>query len=134
MKNLFNLEPFCADYGMRLVTIDERDAKLEERENIINKALGILVENGLYAMSVFLLSCNKEKYGKHVLKTLLAMCTDSSLPAPLLAKANLNDAEAQLKAVRSITISLDKLILARKMMDQALTFGRYHCKALKKAE
>ncbi len=133
MSTVFNLEPLCADYGMRLMMYG---ADFDDYENVINKSLGILVENGLYAMSVFLLSCNKPHYGQHVLRTLNDMCSDENMPVRLLPKAPGNkaydDAHAQLSAMRSLTASLDTLILTRKMVEQALTFGRYHCKALKK--
>lgn len=132
MNGLCNLEPLCAEYGMRLVQNDS--TSFEDRENVVNKALGVLVENGLYAMSVFLLSCQKKQapFALHVLKELLALCADSRVG--LLSQTSPKAVPDQLEAMRSITNDLPKLILARKLLEAALTFGRYHCKALKREE
>ena len=61
-----SLEPICAEYGHKMI-ISGNDPKLTDQENVITRALGVMAENGLYAMCVFLLSCNKKEYGKIVL-------------------------------------------------------------------
>lgn len=57
MAACINLEALAAEYGMKFVECLPEDQGLEvtDKENIINKALGVLSENGFYAMSVFLL-------------------------------------------------------------------------------
>ena len=123
-----NLEPLCAEYGMRFVDCDNID--VEKKENVINKALGVLVENGFYAMSVFLLSINQKEqkeYGKKVFDKLMDMLMDERLS---LTGSKSRGTEA-LKDIREITENLTDLILARKVTEQALTFARYHCKAVK---
>lgn len=158
---LVNLEPLCARYGMHLVdqeklsgyasklpdrehTIAELKAiKLTDKENIITKALGVLVENGIYAMTVFLMTCNKPLYGGFLLCELAALLADKD--AALLADkdaALLPDKKWEnkdgllelLKAMRSLTEDLPRLLLARRMLEGALTFARYHCKALKRLD
>ncbi len=130
MNRIVNLEPLCAEYGMNLVDARERtQTALTDCENVINKALGILVENGFYAMSVFLLSCNKPDYGKEVLRTLMDMLCDPR--AALLPGGFVGNVQADLDRLRKVTEDLPRLMTARRLAENALTFGRYHCKALR---
>lgn len=135
---LVNLEPLCARHGMNLVGDDDPKAngtKRTDRENVITKALGVLVENGIYAMTIFLMTCNKPKYGEFVLQRLAALLADKD--AALLpdkkweSKAGLLEL---LEAMRRLTEDLPRLLLARKVLEGALTFARYHCKALNRLE
>ena len=128
MEQIVNLEPICAKYGRKIITKDD-GIKIKDQENIINKALGVLAENGLYAMAVFLLSCHKKEYGKKVLTDFLYELWSNN-KVQLIDKKNFqNDPAELLTAVRKITESLPKLILARKVTEQALIFARYHAKA-----
>ena len=131
----FNLEPVCARYGMDLVTLykDEKTG-LDDRENIVTKALDVLVENGVYAMTVFLLTCNKDKFGLHVLTSLISLLTDDKVH--LISKkdvppgAGRESMLARLTAMRRLTEDMETLFMARRVLEGALTFARYHCKAL----
>ena len=97
-----------------------------DKENVINKALGVLAENGFYALNVFLLSCNKKAYGEKVFDTILEMLADDHIG---ILKKNKKKRIEALDDLRGITNNLPKLILARSVTEQALTFARYHCKA-----
>ena len=116
MAGCINLEPLCAEYGMYFVDClpESPKLKLTDKENVINKALGVLAENGFYAMGVFLLSANRSKdYAASVFDMVMALLNDPKLA--LTSSQNRED--------------LPKLVLARKVTEQALTFARYHCKA-----
>ena len=131
----FNLAPVCARYGMDLVTLykDEKTG-LDDRENIVTKALDVLVENGVYAMTVFLLTCNKKEFGLHVLTSLISLLTDDKVH--LISKkdvppgAGRESMLARLTAMRRLTEDMETLFMARRVLEGALTFARYHCKAL----
>ncbi|WP_294559572.1 hypothetical protein [uncultured Mailhella sp.] len=131
----FNLEPVCARYGMDLVTLykDEKTG-LDDRENIVTKALDVLVENGVYAMTVFLLTCNKDKFGLHVLKSLASLLADDKVN--LISKKDVPPGMGRegmlelLTAMRRLTEDMETLFMARRVLEGALTFARYHCKAL----
>ena len=82
MAACINLEALAAEYGMKFVECLPEDQGLEvtDKENIINKALGVLSENGFYAMSVFLLSANRSKdYAGCVFDHLVDMLCDERL-------------------------------------------------------
>lgn len=129
---LLNLEPICARYGHRMVSEkkenDKGYPKIEDQENTITKALGVLVESGLYAMCVFLISCSKKDYGTRILnESIRAMWQEDGIG---LISKDVGETPAELlMAVQEITENLSRLILARKITAQALTFARYHAKA-----
>lgn len=135
---LVNLEPLCARHGMHLVGLEKfskQDIKLTDRENVITKALGVLVENGIYAMTVFLMTSNKPKYDEFVLRGLAALLADKD--AALLPDKKWENKDGLLElldAMRSLTEDLPRLLLARRILEGALTFARYHCKALKRLD
>ena len=130
MSKMINLEPLCAEYGMKLVDVRRvSNTAKTDCENVINKGLGILVENGFYALAVFLLYRNKTEYGKDVLRILMEMLCDGRIG--LMDSGFSEEVENNLGAIRGVTEDLPRLMLARRLAENALTFGRYHCKAIK---
>lgn len=142
--NIVNLEPLCASYGIKLVGGNE---SLTEKENVITKALGVLVEKGIFAMTTFLMTVDKpQKYSEYILMTLADMLADDKLK--LLPqnwrRNNEHPRDRQqtqrdngkllrlLEDMRKITEELPRLLLARKVLEETLTFARYHCKAVRK--
>jgi len=129
---LLNLEPICARYGHQMVSAEKTNnkayPKFEDQDNTITKALGVLVESGLYALCVFLISCNKKEYGTRILtESIRPLWQEDGIG---LMPKDVGDKPAEiLKAVRKIAEDLPRLILARKITEQALTFARYHAKA-----
>ena len=82
MAGCINLEPLCAEYGMYIVEClpETPKLKLTDKENVINKALGVLAENGFYAMGVFLLSANRSKdYAASVFDMVMALLNDPKI-------------------------------------------------------
>jgi len=131
MSTIVNLETVCAECGMKLVSWASGKEQVAICENLINKALGILVENGFYAMGVYLTSRkDKEKDGaKHILRELMTMLSEN--PVKLMKSGFAGKVEADLDVIREVTENLPRLMLARRLAENALTFGRYHCKAIK---
>ena len=128
MSNIINLEPLCAKFSTEIVNC--HDCSVADKENLINKALGVLVENGFYAMNIFLLSAKSADYGRKVFDKIQELLIHEDLH---LIKNKKRDLEG-LENIRGITKNLPDLILARKVVEQTLTFARYHCKAISKKE
>ena len=125
---MINLEPLCAKYGHRMIR--PSGIKISEQENVITKALGVLTENGIYAMCINLLSCNKKKYGKSILiEDLQALWRENQLNLIHGRQPVTNNPAVLLEQVRNIAENLPHLILAKRVTEQALTFARYHAKA-----
>lgn len=157
--NIVNLEPLCAFYGMELVEgSGVPDTKPTDKENVITKALGVLVEKGIYAMTIFLMTSNSPKYSSHVLIKLAALLADDNInlmkdclkrtekslpknwwanPWKLLPNKWWEDPKIMLpilEGMRDITKELPRLLLARKVLEETMTFARYHCKALSRPQ
>jgi hypothetical protein len=122
---MISIEPICAKHGHNMIQSGE-NPKLQDQENVITKALGVMSENGLYAMCIFLLSCNKAVYGKKILtQDIYALWKELEIIDSTVQNNNIEI----LDATRQITANLPKLILTRKVTEQALVFARYHAKA-----
>ncbi len=127
---IVNLEPLCARYGMAII---DGGGNIKDKENTITKALGVLVENGLYAMALFLVTCKEKEFGRKVLTERLRSLWQEE-GVNIIKKEVKANQDAMLKAIQSITEDLHKLILAKNITEQTLTFARYHAKAKSKEE
>lgn len=128
---MINLEPLCSKYGHRMI-INGANIEIKEQENVVTNALNVLAENGMYALCIYLLSCNKKEYGeKYVLGALQDLWCTAEINLIPVKSHNMN---VMLENVRKITENLPKLILARRITEQTLIFARYHAKAKIAAE
>jgi len=151
--SILNLEPICAKWGRTMIEAPTKDNSLASQENIIAKALGVLAENGLYAMGIFLFSCDKKDYGERALNTYLAglwrecglLYAEEDLVGEAATLTDVQQEEfddfvfrerdtldkATMLAVieKKIATDLPRLILAKKLAEQTMIFARYHAKA-----
>ena len=114
-----NLDFICADYGRRIGD----DESVEE--SLLNKTIGVLQENGLYALMLYLSSRGSTEVdgGKHITKnqidllydTRLGICTDRR--------------QDQFATAQQLAQNLDRLLFAKSLCEQTLIYGRYHAKA-----
>jgi len=124
---ILNLEPICAQWGRAMIEAPSTGDSLDDQENTIVKALGVLAENGLYAMGIFLLSCQNNAYGERILtKYLTGLWRECDL---LKVEQGPVDKTMALASLQEIAENLPKLILAKKLAEQAMIFARYHAKA-----
>lgn len=104
-------------------------------DNTVTKALGVLQENGIYACTLYLLSRTQDKEQK-----IAAVVTDEMLN--LLAGLGFGGwekptipnlrrrSEIILKHVSDhVTRDLERLLLAKEMLEQMLIYARYGAKA-----
>lgn len=114
-----NLDYFCAEYGMEIA----KCAKCKSDETTIQKSLGVIQEDGLFAFILYLESKNDACIRKKI--------------AQLLNKVELtqNANEKNLrKNIQEITRNLDGMFLAKDLIEKTLVYARYHAKALKDEE
>jgi len=127
--SLLNLEPLAALAANRM--IDPTDAKT--CENTITKSLAVLTEQGVYAFGLFL-DTRKEKE-KNAVDAIDRQIRN------LLKETRLYESKEPHKAAyyRGITAvgegetateALRRLLLTKQLMEVALTYGRYHAKAM----
>lgn len=123
--NTVNLDQLCAKCGWQIAK-QVHQAIGKQAENHITKSLGVLQEDGVYAFFLYQASRGqREKPGADKL-------TDQA--AAFLKEAGIQafqNAADSLKVVREqLASNLDQLLLAKRLLEQALIYARYHAKAL----
>lgn len=120
-----NLDQLCAKHGWQMAK-KVHDAIKKQAENHITKSLGVLQENGIYAFFLYQASRgSKEKPGAEKLtEQARAFLEEAGITA-------FQGAADPLKSVREgLAADLDQLLLAKRLLEQALIYARYHVKAL----
>jgi len=110
-----NLDILCAEKGRKLAEID----KMEER--ILNAALGVLEEQGPYAMLLYLKARHGEIFNQ----------VEEEFKA-LLREVFQREIENQtdvLAMVSTLAEDLDNLLFTRDLFRNTLAYARYHLKA-----
>lgn len=123
--NLQNLDQLCAQYGWQMANEVTKAIK-KNAENHITKSLGVLQEDGVYAFFLYQVSRGaRERDGAKCLKD---KARELLKAAGIKGFQNAGD---PLEAVRNhLAGDLDQLLLAKRLLEQALIYARYHAKAL----
>ncbi len=111
-----NLDLECAEVGRQIAAVCGAD------ERLMNRALGVLEEQGVYAFFLFLEAEGKEP-GKSISKACLEFLRTKPTGSRLLGEGN------QWKALQELGQDLDSLLFARELLYQVLVYARYHLKA-----
>jgi len=120
-----NLDAACAALGAKLGASGNKDT-----ENSITKALGVLEEQGVYALFLYLHAREKD-WGKATSNELATFLRQQpSQPHALLGASN---KEEPFGALHQLATDLDKLLFARDLLHRALVYARYHAKAAQNA-
>jgi len=127
--NVRNLDRLCAQYGYLMCralsdAFRDRNGKVDGSrvENHLTKSLGILQEEGIYAFFLYQVS-RGEREGAEGLKEKARELLKAVSIKPF------DEIEDPLEAVREAD-NLDDLLLAKRLLEQALIYARYHAKAL----
>jgi len=115
--SLKNLDAECAKTGSALV---KNNGSAKEIENSITKALGVLEEQGVYAMFLYLHAREKGKFSEDLMNFL-----ETHVNGDWHQTTN-KDLFGKLQ---KLSENLDNLLFARDILHQALVYGRYHAKA-----
>jgi len=116
-----SLDYFCIECGQQMPQ--------DKTENILRKALGVLQEDGIYAMFLWLEYEDKNKQIK-IRNKLIEM-----LNKPELKKYLLNDSDKFptdfkdfCEKLKEFAQDLDKLFFMKKILERTLTYALYHAK------
>lgn len=121
-----NLDLACAMAGKKIAAKPSK-----ELENLVTNALAVLEEQGVYALFLFL----KAQTGKtrqlaeDIHDKLFTFLKKTPQQAPLLP-----DNDDIFASLQQMASDLDKLLLARDLVRQALVYARYHARAPQKSE
>jgi hypothetical protein len=135
-----NLDWHAAQAGQQIIKTtkthwdkgQEKETKASDVENLVTKALGVLQENGVYAVLLYLYSRNEHHIAKPIRAQLLELTRLLKLSPPTGTKEKLEDAEAEqvLKFLTdAICNDLDTLLLVKQLWEQTLIYARYGAKA-----
>lgn len=133
MRVIVNLDQKAAQCAQKIVE-QGKDKKLE---NLITKALGVLQEQGVYALLLFLFSENS-KVTNTISNNLNGLLNEVGLKdkdGKVLILDNKRDSKYVLEFYsENILDNLDSLFLVRDIYEQTLIYARYGAKAWGKAE
>lgn len=117
---MINLDYICAKIGQNLVE-NEKDKK----ENTLRKALGILQEDGVYAMFLWL-----EKEDSKIRKKLNNLLNENEITSKLLSdsKSFPDDFKGFCEKLQEVAKDIDKLLFLKKILERTLTYALYHAK------
>jgi hypothetical protein len=113
---VLNLDLECAKLGQRLAGEDGVDEKL------LNDALAVLEEQGIYAFFLYLRSRGGTD-GNRASAACAGFLRSVPQGSPLLGGGDVFD------SLQRLSQNLDDLLFARDLLRQALVYGRYHVKA-----
>lgn len=122
-----NLDYLCMEYGQKIP--EDKDS-----ETFITKALGVLQENGPYAMFLFL----EEGKNKDKTKGIAGRCYDSltgivkngEIEGFFGSAPSGQPLEKISKWLIGVSKDIDKLFFLKKILEQTLVYARYYSKAL----
>lgn len=134
MNISLNLDQKAAQYAQIIV----KEAKPKELGNMVTKALGVLQEQGVYALMLFLLSRSEKALCNLIINNLNNLLIEISrsigeLPAPNSSERDTSQPANILKFYSDrICEDLDMLFLVRDVFEQTLIYARYGAKAKEK--
>ena len=125
---MLNLDYRCMEYGQEIGKINDSNL-----ENNLRKALGVLQEDGVYAMFLWL-----EKNASDVRKELVEFFNkeDKETKVKLsnyFLESNKSfsqdDFDEFCNDLRKIAKDIDKLLFMKKLLERILTYALYHARA-----
>ena len=119
-----NLDRISAKIGFELAESNKNRTK--DFERIVIKALGILIEDGLFAYSIWLEKENE----KSIIDSSYKLLKDKLK----LVKNNYENRKEKLRKaiLEEISPSIQKTLLARQLLERMLVYARYRAKTLQK--
>ncbi len=111
-----NLDFLCIKYGQQLPR--EKNIK-----NLIRRSLGVLKEDGIYAMFLILEDKNKE-----LREILIPLLNENHIKNYLVGESAMfpNDFKGFTEKLRDITQSLDKVFFLKMILERTLSYALYH--------
>jgi hypothetical protein len=117
---MLNLDCVCIECAQNITA--DADGTLE---NNLRKALGVLQEDGVYAMFLWL----ENKEGGNVRRRLVEMLNKGEIRKHLLDESfNEDNFKAFCGQLKKVSRDLDKLLFVKKLFERTLIYALYHAK------
>lgn len=126
---ILNLDQKAAQYAQKIISEGQQAGQAKEIENLITKTLGVLQEQGVYAMMLFLFSrTGKEKnISPHIRQHLYGLLREIPF---VQMDIPVDKAQEILKLYSDqVCHDLDTLLLVKELYEQTLIYARYGAKA-----
>lgn len=123
---LNNIDAFINELGYDMVDSMKNDSKLM---GFIDKALGVLVNDGVYAYYVFCCSQKGKEKGIFIKKVIEKIEEKDDLKNYFSNNQTQTNDEHVENFFRTLSSDLHKLLFFRDILEQALIYARYHAKA-----
>jgi hypothetical protein len=124
---MLNLDYICVKYGQEITnSVGKADEKkIKELKNNLRKAIGVLQEDGVYAIFLWF-----EKNDKQTRKILTKLLNEPEIRKPLLNNdKKFNEGFNEFcKDLQEIAENIDKLLFVKKLFERTLTYALYHAK------
>ena len=126
---MLNLDYLCMEYAQRIMNKEREDFKT--LTNNLRKALGVLQEDGVYAMFLWL-----EDKDKKVEEHLIELLNEERIKKILL---NSNgdfprDFISFCEKLKEVAEDIDKLFFMKKILERTIIYALYHAKVGEKDE
>jgi len=122
-----NLDYLCMKYGQDI-------PKTKDDETLITKALGVLQENGPYALFLYLEKKKKKDsttdIASNTCKSLLKLIGEKELKPFMNPPQGNISIKTLTDWLIGVSKDIDKLFLFKKIIEQTLLYARYYAKAL----
>jgi len=123
---MINLDFKCAEASEVIKSFLVSDGKAKkEAESLITKALGVLQEDGLYAFYLYMKAKDKSVY-KSVEKESIKLFKEAFPDLDINREGYL--------IAKDLVSELERLFLAKELLERTLVYARYHAKALGKTD
>lgn len=119
-----NIDQICAKYSIKIVEEMKFNNDPKEIQNLVTKALGVLQQQGLYALGLF---CKAENKADKILEKIIEMLCELGIME--------NSNEKDLSNISKLSERIHDLMFAIEIVEKALIYARYHAKSqVKKQE
>lgn len=130
-RNPTNLDYLCMETAQDMVA---SKGQTGDKENVATKALGVLLENGPYALMLYLETSSDKQNGiaKHYQSKLVSLCAEGRIQAYVASGVKVpigGNFRGITDWLRGIAQDLDSYLFVKKLWQQTLTYARYHAKA-----
>ncbi len=124
-NNLLILDRECFNSGVSIVDGAKGKGKTKI-ENVIQKSLGVLQEDGIFAFIIYLTSKQggEKEVAEEIIKGIRILLKDK-----IKIMANNNDLIEEFKKLGN---NMNNMLLAKDLIERTLIYARYHAKALEK--
>ena len=120
---MLNLDFECAKISEQIknVLLTSEPKARKEAESLITKAIGVLQEDGIYAFYLYLKARQKPIY---------TSIEEETMKLLKMVFPSLNIDRQGHQVARDLVSDLDKILLAKELLERVLIYSRYHAKAL----